>query len=382
MVSAVHEVAMSRSTIHFVAIATRSHLAQAAVLAQSLDRVHPDVPRTLFLVEPTIEPHDADSGWCLRLASELPLPEPRRFLFQYTPFQLCCALKPFALEAVMPESQEEGAVYLDTDLYATASFLDVVEQTWALGDVALTPHLKSDSSPSVPSRLLRYGAYNAGFLAVRATERGRRFLHWLQKRLLRECIRDIRRGLFDDQKWLDLAAAVCEGVVPIRCAGLNVGHWNRYELQFDARPEEGIRINGREPLRLLHLSKWDKGYRLESHSLREADSPLRPIFLMYQEELHAARQRFPPSAPYGYGMFHDGAPIEPIHREAVRLGLVQVSDPFMARSEVEMAARKVPVPPSWREERMALGELARLRAHPVIGRVWRLWKRWVNHDLP
>lgn len=108
MVSAVHEVAMSRTTIHFVAIATRSHLAQAAVLAQSLHRVHPDVPRTLFLVEPTIEPCDTDSGWSIRLASQLPLPEPRRFMFQYTPFQLCCALKPFALEAVMPESQKGG----------------------------------------------------------------------------------------------------------------------------------------------------------------------------------------------------------------------------------------------------------------------------------
>jgi hypothetical protein len=37
---------------------------------------------------------------------------------------------------------------------------------------------------------------------------------------------------------------------------------------------------------------------------------------------------------------------------------------------------------SFAEAVEADARLRRIRAHPVIGRVWRFWKRWVNHDLP
>jgi hypothetical protein len=50
---------------------------------------------------------------------------------------------------------------------------------------------------------------------------------------------------------------------------------------------------------------------------------------------------------------------------------------------VETAAAGLTPPAGSRAEALAADlQLRRLRAHPVIGRVWRFWKQWVNHDLP
>jgi len=370
-----------KGAVHFVAIATRSHLGQAMVLAESLKQVHPEAPRTLFLVEPEVREHDRDCGWTVRPVAELNVPDGSRFFFQYTAFQLCCALKPFAIEAVLKGPKTDGAVYLDTDFYAVAPFLDLVWEGWQQGDVGLTPHLKSDQYESRLHRFLRFGSYNAGFLAVRNGPTGHRFLKWFQKRLERHCIRDFRRGIFDDQKWLDLAVSICEGIVLLRSPGLNVGPWNREELWFEGQGEDLI-VKGRERLRLLHFTTREEQAFLGERTPSEKTAALKPILVRYRHAIQKALERFPPSEPYGYGFYRDGTPIEPMEREAVRKGLVTVPDPFSSPAEVKAAVSRVAVPPDWQSEKMALQEMIRLRAHPVIGRVWRFWKRWINHDLP
>ncbi len=372
---------MSGFRIALVAVATRSHLGQAAVLAETLERVHPGVSRTLFLVEPEIRETDTGCGWNVCAAETLKVPDCPRFFFQYKPFQLCCALKPYAMDAVLDDSAVEGAVYLDTDLYAVAPFLDVVWNTWQREDVGLTPHLKTAQTDHRLARFLRYGSYNAGFLAVRNRPNGRAFLRWFQKCVERECVRDVRKGLFDDQRWLDLAAAVCAGVVPIRDAGLNVGPWNKRELRFERRGE-AIWVNGEEPLRLLHLTSRDHPFFESSEASSKSVSIFEPLLAQYHVALERAEARFPPSERYGYGTYRDGTPIGPAEREAVRQGVVQAADPFAVPEQVKTAARQVSMPVDWREENIAVDQLLRLRAHPIIGRVWRFWKCWINHDLP
>jgi hypothetical protein len=119
--------------------------------------------------------------------------------------------------------------------------------------VWLTPHLhKLSPAPAFPTFLLT-GSYNAGFIAVRNAVDGRQFLSWLQARVARECVRDFSSGLFVDQKWLDLAAAVCPGVRPLRYPGLNAGHWNLHEFSFETRGDD-VLIDGVVRLALFHFS--------------------------------------------------------------------------------------------------------------------------------
>jgi hypothetical protein len=368
--------------VRIVTVCTRSRLADAAVLADSLEAFHPGVPRLLFLAERDIQPGDPGCGWQVRPAASLSMTDPDRFLFQYPPFELCCSLKPFALEAALNGPGVTGAVYLDGDMLVLAPFLDAVEAAWRDADVWLTPHLATVSPAPAMSNLLHTGSYNAGFLAVRAAPDGRQFLKWLQARMARDCVQDFASGLFVDQKWLDLAAAVCPGVRSLHHPGLNTGHWNLHEQTFEARGND-VLIDGARPLMLFHFSGLTKAALSRHGAGSEAPPAIALLAARYRQAIAEQRKRWRADAPYTGGCFSDGMPILPAHREAVRLGLVSATDPFAARAEVEKTAAGLTAPArSFAEAVEADARLRRIRAHPVIGRIWRFWKRWVNHDLP
>lgn len=370
------------SEVRFVTLCTRSRLAEAAVLARSLDAVHPGVPRLLVLVERDAQISDRACGWEVLPVDSLALPGGARFLFQYAPFELCCALKPYVLEAALALPGTRGAVYLDGDMLALAPFLDLIEAAWREADVWLTPHLHTLAPAPDFSPFLHAGAYNAGFLAVLDKPAGRFFLRWFRERLEKECIRDFRRGIFDDQKWLDLAAATCPGVRSLGSPGLNAGHWNLHEHRFDERADGSLWLNGAVPLSLFHFSGLAAD-ALTRHGSAQPPPAIQSLAARYRQSLAVQRSLFPAEAFYSLGRFADGTPILPPHREAVRLGKTRVADPFLARGEVEAASAGLMPPVADGEEALeADAALRRLRAHPVIGRVWRFWKTWVNNDLP
>jgi hypothetical protein len=69
------------------------------------------------------------------------------------------------------------------------------------------PHLFAPiDDGAVPTELdiLRAGAYNLGFIALRANAESRRLIKWWQEKLIDHCYVDLNRGLFTDQRWLDL----------------------------------------------------------------------------------------------------------------------------------------------------------------------------------
>jgi hypothetical protein len=371
------------STVRFVTLSTRSRLAESAVLARSLEAVHPGVPRLLVLVEREVTANDRTCGWEVLPVGSLALPGGPRFLFQYPPFELCCALKPYALAAALALPGTAGAVYLDGDMLAVAPFLDLVEAAWRDADVWLTPHLHTPAPAPDYAPLLHTGSYNAGFLAVAGGVEGRRFLDWLRERLARDCVQDFRNGLFVDQKWLDLAVALFPGVRPLAYAGLNLGHWNLHEHRFEECSDGSILLDGVVPLALFHFS----GLTPDGLSRHGAGGAVPPSILAladrYRRAVAFKASTFHREAPYTYGRYADGAPIPPAHREAVRLGRSAAADPFRARSDLEAAsAGLVPPLPNGTEALAADLQLRRLLAHPLIGRVWRFWKHWVNHDLP
>ena len=74
--------------------------------------------------------------------------------------------------------------------------------------------------------MLQSGTYNLGFIALRASDEARRFVAWWQRKLLRDCVVDIARGLFTDQKWIDLVPGMYCGVGIVRDPGWNVAYWN------------------------------------------------------------------------------------------------------------------------------------------------------------
>jgi len=76
-------------------------------------------------------------------------------------------------------------------------------------NIVLTPHILRPGPCHVDERaLLRTGSFNAGFLAVRATDETRGFLGWWCEQTKTGCTHDRTEGTYGDQKWLDLAPSV------------------------------------------------------------------------------------------------------------------------------------------------------------------------------
>jgi hypothetical protein len=100
--------------------------------------------------------------------------------------------------------------------------------------------------------------FNLGFVGVRNCSEGRRFSRWWAQRLLKYCHDDLARGLFTDQKWVNLAPCFFDNVGILRSPAFNVATWNLTNRTATGSLEQGIFVNG-EPLGFYHFSGFDSG---------------------------------------------------------------------------------------------------------------------------
>lgn len=263
-------------------IIARNYLAYARVLAQSFLDHHPRSRFVVLLVDrvdgcfdPEREPFDV-----LEVEQLDNVPELRQFLFKYRLLELATAVKPYLLERLLDEGAER-VLYLDPDIWVLHPLLPVLEGL-NRGVAVLTPHIDQPlDDGAVPDELtlLRTGLYNLGFIGLRATAEARRLLGWWQERLFDRCVDRADQGLFVDQRWMDLAPLLFDGVEVLKQPGLNVAYWNlahRSVVRFSGqetpgskrgavapgRPDAGTAAeppylaNG-EPLYFFHFSGLD-----------------------------------------------------------------------------------------------------------------------------
>jgi glycosyltransferase involved in cell wall biosynthesis len=308
----------------------------ARVLMASVQRNHPEWDRfILFAAEPTDSQSDEESFTTVSLEA-LPLPSPRRFCFRYTLLELNTAVKPWMFERLFAHGYDR-VVYLDPDIvvYGPLVELDALPPETFL---TLTPHLTDsiggDDHPSERT-ILQAGAYNLGFLAVVRQPQLARFLAWWKEKLEFQCVVDVERGLFVDQKWMDLAPGLFPQVAILRHEGYNVAYWNLRQRTVVGEGSHAM-VNG-QPLRFFHFSGVDSllPQMVSRHDgkLRLADvGDARKLIEDYAVVLRAAGSASFRNAPYPFGRFADGTPIPDIARVAYRnsIALQEAcgSDPF------------------------------------------------------
>ena len=302
----------------------------------SVRRHHPAWDRFVVLVGETSPPHGAEESFTTVPLEALPLPSPRRFCFRYTILELNTAVKPWMFEHLLGRGYDK-VIYLDPDIVVYSPLVEI-DAAASEALLTLTPHLTGsiggDDHPSERA-ILQSGTYNLGFLAVSRRPPLTRFLTWWKEKLEFQCVVEIERGLFVDQKWMDLAPGLFPDVAILRHDGYNVAYWNLRQRSVVAEGSR-ITVNG-QPLRFFHFSGVDPAFpdMVSKHDgrLRTGDvGDARTLIDDYGVALTAAGQESFKDAPYAFGVFADGARVPDVarvtYRNSIPLQLACGDDPF------------------------------------------------------
>lgn len=243
----------------FCTIITRSHLAWALILADSLREWDTRLPFAILITD--LAPGESvDLGGrqeieILRLQDLLHIPLGVAIAARYAGMgnELRWCMKPVLMQHL--HIRYAKVIYGDCDLhfYADPSFI------WAgldHADVLLTPHWRS-SKASVDrdnfDQLYVGGLFNAGFVA--AHRRGADALHAWGENCLEVCFKDFTKGQCDDQAHLNLLPIYFEGVEVLRHRGCNVANWNMVECRRTVGPNGTVMINGTFPIVFIHFTR-------------------------------------------------------------------------------------------------------------------------------
>ncbi len=323
--------------MHVFTSVTVNYIPKARVLAKSVKKFHPECKFHLVLSDavPIWLKLDREPFDSVILIEDLGIPELNSWIFKHSLVEMCTAVKGFAFQYIFDQFQADKVFYFDPDM-VVFSRLDSLLEKFENSSVVLTPHL---TVPEVSEQgildneisCLKHGVYNLGFLAVKSSSAGRKFIDWWSSRLAAFCYDDIGGGLFTDQKWVDLAPCffteIHIAVEPI----YNVATWNLSSRVAIGTIDDGLLING-ESLCFYHFSGFDSGAQQAMLDVYGGKSPaLTQLREWYIAACRDEGQEKVGTIPCVYSVFDNGKLIKAKHRYLYRArqDLRQVfPDPF------------------------------------------------------
>jgi hypothetical protein len=297
--------------------AAANYLPKARALFNSLRRQRPEWRLYLALAdeaEPEIVRRACGADEVLELAS-LGIPRLRPWTFSHSLVELATAIKPMVFRRLL-SAGADAVIYLDPDV-VVFSPLDEVAAALADHEVLLTPHQTApETAPADVIQheicTLQHGIYNLGFLAVANRGDGPAFVEWWARRTYHFCHEAVTTGLYTDQRWIDLAPALFDGVKILRTPALNVAPWNLSRRRLAGRLPDGLTVDG-SPLGFFHFSAIDSG----GLAGFRADPAAAALEAWYAEQTKP--RAGDPAAPWRYSRFDDGEAIQPEQRLVYRL---------------------------------------------------------------
>ncbi|HEV7662140.1 MAG TPA: hypothetical protein VGQ62_01300, partial [Chloroflexota bacterium] len=301
-------------------IIARNYLAQAKVLAKSYLEHVSDSHFVVLVVDGVPAGVEFSAGITVLSPEDLDLPDFADLAFKYDVTELCTAVKPALMSFLFQHLDVQEVAYFDPDI----TIFRPLDEMWALlreSTILLIPHLLDpiplDGKRPSEQDILSAGAYNLGFIALRASTESSRLLEWWAERLREHCRIDVPNGLFVDQKWLDLAPSLFSGTTILRDDTYDVAYWNLHSRRLD-HAVNTILVNGR-PLAFFHFSGFDPASSriLSKHQNRlvvSDGSPLAWLLDEYADALRRAEPALSRSGPYRYATFDDGLAISWPHR--------------------------------------------------------------------
>ena len=234
-------------------ITSRSHLAGARVLAESLIEHHPGMSVVALALDGPSDPVGQDEPFEVLRPEDIGVErqELGRRALLYKPSELAWSFKAPLLRHLV-ERSGDSVVYLDADCVVYDDLGPLFEAVPAHG-LALTAHSLTPA-PAVgywatETFFQRHGVFNSGVIG--AGPAGRPFLDWWTERTARYCEVDPERGLTGDQGWLTLVPALFDYTL-VRDPGINVMGWSLHDRDIEWQGDRPTL--GGVPLRCFHFA--------------------------------------------------------------------------------------------------------------------------------
>lgn len=172
--------------------------------------------------------------------------------YSKTPDKLRWSLKPVFMQFLL-QAEAEKLLYVDNDqyFYSDYQFLFGLLNSYSF---LLTPHYYKHSPTAEQNWLeasFKVGLYNAGFIG--ANRNGNASLQWWAESCNYRCEKNSFRGLFDDQRYLDLIPIMNETAHVVRHKGCNLASWNSDWCTRSVVDNE-LKINREFPVVFVHYN--------------------------------------------------------------------------------------------------------------------------------
>ena len=329
-------------------ICSVNYIGKALVLFDSYTKNHPDHDFYLLVVDRKTDLKIDRKGLNLIWVEELMLPNFLKHAFSYDVIEFNTNVKPAALKKLL--NLYRAVLYLDPDIEVYSSLNSVFESLGG-ASIVVTPHSNTpvlDGFKPDDLELLKFGAFNLGFVGVSQCDEGFAFLDWWSERCLEHGYYEPQLGLAVDQKWVGLAPCFFPNLKVLHDQGLNVAFWNLHERKLE-KVDGSWTVNGTTALKFIHFSSFGAGVPgLVAHKQTRFIIGSRPDFselaIEYEKKLAANASSEFSEQPYGFDFFDDGTYIAPALRRfygALRAdAFLSENNPFSIHGPVKKFAER------------------------------------------
>lgn len=224
--------------------------------------------------------------------SELDIPDLTGMSQRYNITEFNTSIKPFAFLYLFKNLKSDFIFYFDPDILIISPMKELLHVISNGSNCIMTPHLLSpvENFEISDQTVLLHGIYNLGFLGLRNNAGVIKVVEWWCRRMVNQCVIDLERGLFVDQKWADLFPAFIDKLTILRHPGYNVAYWNIINRKVTL--VDGQWYSNNYPLRFFHFS----GNNLEDPNILSRHTPsyhrnnigdVRSLLDLYREQVFA-----------------------------------------------------------------------------------------------
>lgn len=312
-----------------------NYLHKARTLAKSVKENIPDATFVVSLLEREMSPrYEYEFFDDVVLAKDAWEGNFEQFIFKHTIVEASTSVKGRFFQYLYEKyPNEDKFVYLDPDVYVYSDFVELRE-LMDKRPVVLCPHLLQPGNIDMELSSTAHGVYNLGFLAVNRMPEAVKFINWWADRLKLFCYDDMARGIFTDQKWVDLAPCFFD-VEIFKHKGYDFAPWSL--LDCGMYEEKGkVYVKGDE-LRFIHFSGYGScAEKCMDEWLPAGEHVFRELYKKYSA-LHEENDADSISkSKWSYGYYESGKKIKDSVRKKYRSNyevMVFYENPFAYTNE-------------------------------------------------